>query len=341
MSEMKYRRFYLGTLLLVIAASAYPIYMGTKVIILYLTIGEILAEDYPKYVIPYTPMCAALILVTAVYPLLYRWLRAKALPAASVLGIGVFIIGERCFERIPVIEGYQQMPLESWQYAMCFATPEVLKTIGEPIYAENNPEYKIHFYLIVMVIILTVAGVLHGYTHMIKENDTAKKCPLLVQTICVVLFIGFCILACFTAFFRNGTIYISPLSSVLTGTFFVLFGVTAGVYGATLMYAPEVFQCGQAENGGQSEKKIATRKNGCTKGQWRVWLPTMIAVLTTTVMYIGELVLMGGELFRFGTGFFFNRLGAIPFSICDLLIILAAGAVTFGIAKWLNKNPSK
>lgn len=236
-----------------------------------------------------------------------------------------------------MIEGYQQMPLESWQYSMCFATPEVLKTIGEPIYAENNPEYKVHFYLIVMVIILTVAGVLHGYTHMFRENDTAKKRPLLAQTICVVLFIGFCILACFTAFFRNGTIYISPLSSVLTGTFFVLFGVTAGVYGATLMYDPEVFQCGQAENGGQSEKKIAARKNGCTKGQWRVWLPTMIAVLTTTVMYIGELVLMGGELFRFGTGFFFSRLGAIPFSICDLLIILAAGAVTFGIAKWLNE----
>lgn len=305
MSDSRYRRFYWCSLLMIAAVSVYPIYMGVKVFLLYLAEGMVPVEDYPKYVIPYTPMCIALILVTAVYPLLYRRFRGKALPVASVLGIILFFIGERGFERIPVLEGYEQLPLESWQYALCYATPEVLKSIGEPIYAENNPAFKVHFYLIVMVIVLTVTGLIHGYTQMIKENDTSKRRSLLAQTVCVVLFVGFCILACFTAFFRNGTIYISPLSSVLTGGFFVLFGATAGVYTQTLVWQ-------------------------------KVWPPVAAAVLTTTAMYIGELVLMGGELFRFGTGIFFERLGVIPFSLCDMVIILAAGAVTRGIQRWLH-----
>ena len=305
MSDSRYRRFYWCSLLMIAAVSVYPIYMGVKVFLLYLAEGMVPVEDYPKYVIPYTPMCIALILVTAVYPLLYRRFRGKALPVASVLGIILFFIGERGFERIPVLEGYEQLPLESWQYALCYATPEVLKSIGEPIYAENNPAFKVHFYLIDMVIVLTVTGLIHGYTQMIKENDTSKRRSLLAQTVCVVLFVGFCILACFTAFFRNGTIYISPLSSVLTGGFFVLFGATAGVYTQTLVWQ-------------------------------KVWPPVAAAVLTTTAMYIGELVLMGGELFRFGTGIFFERLGVIPFSLCDMVIILAAGAVTRGIQRWLH-----
>ena len=305
MSDSRYRRFYWCSLLMIAAVSVYPIFMGVKVFLLYLAEGMVPVEDYPKYVIPYTPMCIALILVTAVYPLLYRRFRGKALPVASVLGIILFFIGERGFERIPVLEGYEQLPLESWQYALCYATPEVLKSIGEPIYAENNPAFKVHFYLIVMVIVLTVTGLIHGYTQMIKENDTSKRRSLLAQTVCVVLFVGFCILACFTAFFRNGTIYISPLSSVLTGGFFVLFGATAGVYTQTLVWQ-------------------------------KVWPPVAAAVLTTTAMYIGELVLMGGELFRFGTGIFFERLGVIPFSLCDMVIILAAGAVTRGIQRWLH-----
>jgi len=333
MSEKIYRKFYLCSLLIIVAASIYPIYMGGKVVLLCLENGVIPVKDYPKYIIPYTPMCMALIVVTAVYPLLYRRLCGKALPAASLLGVILFLIGERAFEQIPVLEGYQQVPLESWQLSLCIATPEVLQSIGKPIYAEQNPAFKVHFYLIVMVIILTVTGLLHGYTHMIRENDTAKKRPLLVQTVCVVLFIGFCILACFTAFFRNGTIYISPLSSVLTGSFFVLFGVTAGVYVATLMYAPSEKVVGDK----LPEEIVAGSGRVSGKGKWRVWLPAVIAMFTTTIMYVGELVLMGGELFRFGQGFFFGRLGVIPFSLCDIGIILAAGGVTWGIAKWLNR----
>lgn len=316
-----YRRFYVSSLLLVVAASVYPIYMGIKIFLLYLAEGMIPVEQYPKYIIPYTPMCIGLIVVTAVYPLLYRKWKQKALPMGSGLGILIFLAIEWAFEQIPVVEGYKSVPLDAWQLSLCIATPEVLQAIGEPIYAENNPAYKMHFYLIVMVIMLAVIRLIHGYTHMICEKDTAKKRPLLAQAVCVIFFIGFCILACFTAFFRNGTLYISPLSSVLTGGFFVLFGVTAGVYAQTLVWQKESLQ----ETGNDTE-------TGGVK-QWRIWLPVAIAMFTTTTMYVGELVLMGGELFRFGQGFFFEPLGALPFSACDLLIIAAAGAVTFGIGK--------
>ena len=328
-----YRRFYVSSLLLVVAASVYPIYMGMKIFLLYLAEGMISVEQYPKYIIPYTPMCIGLIFVTAVYPLLYRKWKQKVLPLASGLGILIFWAIEWAFEQIPVVEGYKTVPLDAWQLSLCIATPEVLQAIGEPIYAENNPAYKVHFYLIVMLIMLAVIRLIHGYTHMIREKDTAQKRSLLAQAVCVTLFIGFCILACFTAFFRNGTIYISPLSSVLTGGFFVLFGVTAGVYGATLMCAPA-----QATFGDEMSGKSAAGKDSATgKGKGRTWLPSVIAMLTTTAMYVGELVLMGGELFRFGKGIFFEPLGVLPFSGCDLLIIAAAGGVTRMIGKWMRK----
>jgi hypothetical protein len=60
-------------------------------------------------------------------------------------------------------------------------------------------------------------------------------------------------------------------------------------------------------------------------------------MLTTAAMYVGELVLMGGELCRFGKGIFFEPLGVLPFSGCDLLIIAAAGGVTWMIGKWMRQ----
>ena len=57
MKNKTYRRFYLLSLALIVLLSAYPIYMGVKVAIEYLTNGFIFQANYPKYVIPYTPMC--------------------------------------------------------------------------------------------------------------------------------------------------------------------------------------------------------------------------------------------------------------------------------------------
>ena len=132
-----------------------------------------------------------------------------------------------------------------------------------------------------------------------------------MQTVSVIIFIALCILACFTAFFRNGTLYISPLSAFLTGLFFIVFGVTFGIYFAGYLFG---------------------RKKPLSVG-----IPAIIAILTTLVMYVGELMLMDGALFIFGKGFFFEPLFKSPaFSLCDITIILLSGFITAGLTCFLN-----
>ena len=308
--KTNYKSFYIVSLIILILLSVYPIYMGITVFIQYMQNGSLDAAEYPKYIIPYTPMCIAIIVSAALLPVIYKLSKRFSLIIGSCIGVGLFFAAELFFEQIKIVEGYTTLPLESWQYSLCIATPEVLQSIGEPIYAENNPAFKLHFYLIAIVIILSVIGVLYGFMKMLKEGIYQKKKPLVVQTVCVTIFVGMCILACFTAFYRNGTLNISPLSAFLTGLFFVVFGVTLGAYFSSHLY-------------GKSQLLS-------------VWVPALIAMLTTIVMYIGELVLMDGYLFVFGSGTFFEPLGAVPFSVCDILIVLISGIITAALSFLLN-----
>jgi len=257
-------------------------------------------------------MCIAVIVAAALLPAIYRLSKPFSLVITSGVGVGLFLIGEMLFEKIKVVEGYTTMPLQSWQYSLCVATPEVLRSIGEPIYAENNPAFKVHFYMIAIVIILSVIGLLQGFMKFFTEGLHQKKKTLIVQAVCIVSFISLCILACFTAFYRNGTLYISPISAFLTGLFFIVFGITFGMYFAGHLHG---------------KRKLLS-----------ILLPSIIAMLTTVAMYIGELVLMDGYLFIFGNGVFFEPLGPIPFSMCDILIILISGIITASLSILLNRS---
>jgi hypothetical protein len=309
---MKYKTFYLLSLLTVVLASLYPIYMGVVTLRSYFQNGFIAAADYPKYIIPYTPISIAIIISTALLPLIFKLFKRYTLPAVTLLGTTLFFISELAFEQIKVIEGYVKMPLEAWQLSLCIATPEVLQAIGKPIYAENNPAFKVHFYIIAIVIIIAVLNVIYGFSKMLREQDFSKKPPLIAQTISVVLFIGLCILACFTAFYRNGTINISPLSAVLMSIFFIVFGITVGIYCGSIFYG---------------------------KNKWlSAIIPGVAASLTTIIMYIGELMLMGGVLFKYGRGFFFEPLAVIPFSMADIAIVIVSGVITYIILQRLNRE---
>ena len=90
MAKKKYRIFYLSSLGLLLALSAYPLYMGIKVISQFLHRGSVVATDYPKYVIPYTPVCLALLLVAAIFPLLYDRMKKWSLAIGSIFGAAVF-----------------------------------------------------------------------------------------------------------------------------------------------------------------------------------------------------------------------------------------------------------
>ncbi len=318
MKSKAYRNFYFISLAIIVILSAYPIYMGVKIATEYLANGYVLNIDYPKYVIPYTPMCIAIIVSAAIIPLFYRYAKRAAQLISSVLGVGIFLVFERLFEQIEVKVFAVSwtlaptIPVDSWQLSLCVATPEVLQAIGKPTYTDNNPAYKVHFYIIAILIIVCTVGILCGFTKMIRENRTEMKKSLVTQTVALALFVGLCILACFTAFYRNGTIYISPLSAFLTGLFFVVFGCTFGLFIAGFVY----------------RKKL-----------WIAYtLPTVSACAMTVVMYVGELVLMGGRVFRFGVGTFFSQMGKIPLSPCDILIILAAGVITLVVTACLRRT---
>ncbi|HYF82319.1 MAG TPA: hypothetical protein VEB00_04740 [Clostridia bacterium] len=311
---MKYKNFYLLSLLAIILVSVYPIYMGVVTLGSYLQNGSIDVADYKKYIIPYTPICISLIISTALMPLIFKLFKRYTLAVVSFLGTVIFFVSEFGFEQIKVIEGYVEMPLESWQLSLCMATPEVLRSIGEPIYAANNPAFKIHFYIIAIVIILAVLNMIYGFSKMLREQDFEKRRPLIAQAVSVVLFIGLCILACFSAFYRNGTINISTLSAILMSVFFIVFGITVGIYSGSIFYG---------------KSKLLSKI-----------IPAIAASLTTLIMYIGELVLMGGVLFKYGNGFFFEPIEAIPFSAADIVIIMVSGVITYIIMQLLN-NPNK
>lgn len=307
---MSYKKFYLLSLLAIVLASVYPIYMGVVTMSSYLQNGFINVADYQKYIIPYTPICIALIATVALMPLIFKLFRRHTLLVVSLLGTVLFFASEFGFEQIKVIEGYVEMPLESWQLSLCMATPEVLRSIGEPIYAANNPIFKIHFYIIAIVIILAVLNVIYGFSKMLREQDYSKKRPLIAQAVSAFLFISLCILACFTSFYRNGTINISTLSARLMTVFFIVFGATVGIYGGSIFYGK-----------GKLLSKI---------------IPGIIASLTTLIMYIGELMLMGGVLFKYGNGLLFIPIGLIPFSTVDIAIILVSGVITYILMQLLN-----
>lgn len=307
---MTYKKFYLVSLLTVVVASIYPIYMGVVTLSSYLQNGSINVADYPKYIIPYTPICIALITSIALMPLIFKLCKRYTLPVVSVLGTVVFFATEFGFEQIKVIEGYVKIPLEVWQLSLCVATPEVLRSIGEPIYAANNPAFKFHFYLIAIVIILAVLNVIYGFAKMIREQNFYKRRPLIAQAVSAGLFIGLCLFACFTAFYRNGTLHISPLSALLMSGFFTVFGITVGIYSGSIFYG---------------KSKLLSKI-----------IPALTASLTTLIMYIGELVLMDGVLFKYGNGFFFESLEGIPFSAADLVVILVSGVITYIVMQLLD-----
>lgn len=317
--QKAYKRFYIWSLAGLIAASGYPLYMGITTLWRYIRDGVIAAENYQKYIIPYTPICMALIVTVALLPLLFRWCKRFTLPIASALGALLFLAAELAFEQIKIVGTFwsfgsnEFMTLEAWQTSLCYAQMQTEKTVDLTDFAMRNPAFKLHFYIIALVIVLTVISVFYGFSKMIRTADYRKLKPLVAQAVSVLVFIGLCIWACFTAFYRTGLLTVSPLSAVLMTIFFLTFGITFGVYAGGLLYG---------------------------KRRWlAVGVPSVVAMATTLVMYIGELILLNGELYKLGKGWLFEPMGASVFAAFDILVILAAGGLTCGVTWLLNRTP--
>ncbi|MCH5191199.1 MAG: hypothetical protein J1F23_03450 [Oscillospiraceae bacterium] len=318
MNKKNFRRFYIFSLIGVVIVSAYPIYMGVKVIAEMVKNGAVPIESYPKYVIPYTPIAITLILGVMLIPLFQRLSEKLSFLFGAVFSIGIFFVAERLMETKILVLAQEAVFLESWQMGLCYVPPEQFETrtweAVDVLLGGYSPAFKLHFYLISVVLIISLLNCFYGFAKMIRYENYKRKKALILQSITSLAFLGMCIWACFTSFYRTGELTVSAVSAVLMAVFFALLGVTMGILVGS-------FTLGK-------------------KSTLSILLPTAISVLTTLAMYIGEMILLSGNLYRFGEGFFFNGLTGLVLAPADLLIILISGVVTAFICKTVNRSKS-
>ena len=322
--QKKLTRFWLVSLAAVLAASFYPLLMGVRVISDMLRDGTVLKENYPKYIIPYTPIAVAVILGVLLLPLFIKLMKRFAVLGSSALSVGTFLGLELLFERKVVVTSTEAVAtLADWQMFLCaYIPPEEYagetvitvrtETAADLLIGDYNPAFKLHFYLISVVLILAIMNCVYGFAQMIRTGNRRRKKALILQSVSAALFLGLCILACFTAFWRDGSILVSPLSACLMSVFFILLGVTVGLFFGSLLL-----------------------DRSRTVG---LWLPAAASAATTLVMYIGEMILLNGHLYRFGTGFFFDGMLAIVLAPVDILVILASGLIAFLLMLFARRN---
>lgn len=312
MKTKSFRRYYFLACAGVVLASVYPLTMGVRVITDMIADGVVQKENYPKYIIPYTPISLAVIVGVLLMPLCFKLLKKYALAGGAAAAAGVFFASELLFERRVVVAAEETAArLEDWQMFMCAIPPEGFgeianeyrqKTAVEILMGEYDPAFKLHFYVISLVLIVTLLNCLYGFGRMVRDGGKTRLKALVIQSVCSLSFLGLCILACFTAFWRDGRIRVSPLSASLMTVFFVLLGVTVGVFVGSLLL---------------NRKKPAA-----------VWIPAAAAAATTLLMYVGEMILLGGHLYSFGEGLLFRNIPGVVLSVFDLLTVAAAGALT-------------
>lgn len=320
MENKTFRKYYLFSLLGVLLASCYPNYMGISVIVDMIRYGTVYAENYPKYIIPYTPIALALLVCVALIPVALKYFEKYALLFGTVISTVLFFVFEFILERAVTVTRTVTgifSTLEDWQMFMCYVPPNSFEertwTEVDVLMGEYSPAFKLHFYIISIVLIISILNCFYGFAKMIHTGDKSRRKSLVIQSVASGAFLGMCIWTCFTAFYRNGDIQVSALSAVLMSVFFVLFGVTVGIY---------------IESFTLNKKPLLS-----------VWLPSVSAAVVTLVMYIGEMILLSGHLYRFGDGFFFAGIPGIVLAPVDIVVILGSGVMTAIIASFVrNKN---
>ena len=317
-----FNRYYLLSCLSVLIASYYPLSMGVRVITDMLVNGTVMKENYPKYIIPYTPISVAIIAGVLLMPLFIKGFKRFAFAGGAAAATGVFFGSELLFEQKVVVSTAETVTkLEDWQMYMCYVPPEgwgetvttyKTQTAVDILMGDYSPAFKLHFYIISIVLIITILNCLYGFGQMIKSGDKKRCKSLILQSICSLVFLGLCILACFTAFWRDGSIQVSHLSASLMTVFFILLGVTVGVFLGSFLLG---------------KRKLVS-----------IWIPAILAAVMTLLMYIAEMFLLNGHLYIFGSGFIFESLPGIVFAPIDLLVILLSGCITALVFALLNNG---
>lgn len=326
MKNKKLRNYCLLSLLGVAVVCFYPLYMGVRVVFDMIKDGTVMKENYPKYIIPYTPVAVALIVGVLLLPLFMKYMKKYAVLGVVPVSAAVFFAVEYLFEQKVVVTSTETVSkLADWQMYLCYMPPEEERYVTETLIrtekpveiliGEYNPAFKLHFYIISIVIIVCLLNCIYGFAELIRSGKKEKTKALVLQSISSVVFVGLCLLACFTAFWRDGQITVSPISAFLMILFFIVLGLNVGVFvGSFLLGKKVLISCG---------------------------IPALVSAALTTLMYVGELILLHGHLYRFGSGFFFDGLSSIVFAPVDICVIILSGALAFLLMKSVNCNPKK
>ena len=316
MKNKAFSRYYLLTVLGVLLLSMYPLYMGIRVIGDMIRFGAVSIADYPKYIIPYTPISLAVLAGVLLMPLLLRYTKKFALPVASAIGVAVFFTAELLLENLVIVSDTVETKLESWQMYMCYISPEWTVTrvwrAVDVLIGDYSPAFKLHFYMISLVLILSILNCIYGFGQMLLSGDRSRRKALILQSVSAAAFLGLCVFACFTAFYRKGELLVAPISAVLMWSFFILLGVTVGIYMGSLMIG---------------------RKRSVMIG-----LSAAAASCVTLLMYVGEMILLSGHVYRFGTDFLFRPLSPLALAPIDLIVILSAGGITAGVLAAISRR---
>lgn len=316
MENKRLLRFYLISLVGIIIASSYPIYMGLRVLGEMKQNGAVPIESYPKYIIPYTPIALALIFGVLLLPAFIRLFKRFNFLMATILSTGIFFLAERLMETKILVQSQELVFLESWQMALCYVPPEKYQSrtweAVDVLLGGYSPAFKLHFYIISVVLIVSLLNSFYGFANMICSGNKTRKRALTIQTILSLAFLGMCIWACFTSFYRTGEITVSALSAILMAVFFILFGMTMGIFVSSFTL--------------KRDKKLS------------MLIPAIVASTVTLIMYIGEMILLNGNLYRFGAGILLTGLPGIILAPVDILIIILSGALTALICKLVGRS---
>ena len=72
MENKTFKKFYLFACIGLLILSFYPLWMGVRVVTDMIVDGTVMKENYPKYIIPYTPISLALLLGVVAMPLFMK-----------------------------------------------------------------------------------------------------------------------------------------------------------------------------------------------------------------------------------------------------------------------------
>ncbi|MCL1805360.1 MAG: hypothetical protein FWG28_05100 [Clostridiales bacterium] len=333
------KRFYFMSFAALAILSAYPLINGARMAYISVTSGALQPEQYAKYVVPYAAICVSLLYFAALQPLFFR-LKRFAFPVGIATTYGVFFALERFFETMqihvagmtlvdastlaPDAAGSVAATADLWQASLCMITP-VIQTqsltyaaLYRTYYVAGDNAYKIHYYLISLILITMVCGLIYSIAKLLRGSDRDMARPVYLRGISTAALVALCIFANTTAFFRQAAPVQTPLASSLTAVFFIALGAAVGIYAGSFLLG-----------------------KGIRLG---IGVPVSLSLCTTALMYAGEAAMMKGNLYRFGTGWFFRGLPGVALAAVDILIVLLSGGLAWlilGMARKREFKPGK